>query len=263
MSVQSEILKTMKIHYTIISLLLLGLLPSLLHAQTASLPGADSDALSRKVVNPTASLMTIGFRLNHIEGFYGNEDESATLIQFQPVIPFEFLGVPNILRITATSTLDGPGGSGFNDVALFNLFVIDKPWGRWAFGPVLDIINNPPPGGDNVTAGPAIGTVLSKKKWTYGVFNQNFFGSETALSSIQPVIGYQLGGGYSLSAGDAQFTYDWDSSQWVNLPVGVSLNKVMDVIGQPLKMSINPEYNFRDIEGAGQFTIRFGLSLIF
>ncbi|MCX6602595.1 MAG: hypothetical protein NTV52_03285, partial [Acidobacteria bacterium] len=125
------------------------------------------------------------------------------------------------------------------------------------------LISERPPGGDSFTAGPAIGAVLSKGKWTYGIFNQNFFGSETELSSLQPVIGYQLGNGYSLSAGDAQFTYDWKGGQWVNLPLGVSLNKVMEVGGQPLKLSINPEYNFRDIEGAGKFTLRFGLSLIF
>jgi hypothetical protein len=132
-----------------------------------------------------------------------------------------------------------------------------------ALRPVVDFISERPPGGDSFTAGPAIGAVLSKGKWTYGIFNQNFIGSETELSSLQPVIGYQLGNGYSLSAGDAQFTYDWKGGQWVNLPLGVSLNKVTEISGQPLKLSINPEYNFRDIQGASQFTLRFGLSLIF
>jgi len=245
------------------TLSVLILIPSALHAQTAPPAGPDNNELSRKVVDPTASLMTLGFRLIHVDGYHGNEDESANLVQVQPVIPFEAFGVPNILRITATSTLDGPGDTGFNDVSIFNLFVINESWGRWAFGPVVDFISERPPGGDSFTAGPAIGAVLSKGKWTYGIFNQNFIGSETELSSLQPVIGYQLGNGYSLSAGDAQFTYDWKGGQWVNLPLGVSLNKVTEISGQPLKLSINPEYNFRDIQGTSQFTLRFGLSLIF
>ncbi len=244
-------------------LFVLALLPSALQAQTAPPAGPDNSDLSRKVVDPTASLMTFGFRFIHVDGYHGNGDESANQIQFQPVIPFEAFGVPNILRITATSTLDGPGDSGFNDVSIFNLFVINESWGRWAFGPVVDFISERPPGGDSFTAGPAVGAVLSKGKWTYGIFNQNFIGSETELSSLQPVIGYQLGNGYSLSAGDAQFTYDWKGGQWVNLPLGVSLNKVMEVGGQPLKLSINPEYNFSDIESSSQFTVRCGLSLIF
>lgn len=246
-----------------IKLFVLALLPSALHAQTDPLEGPDNNDLSRKVVDPTASLMTFGFRLNHVEGYHGNEDESANLVQLQPVIPFEAFGVPNILRVTATSTLDGPGDSGFNDVAIFNLVVINESWGRWAFGPVVDFISERPSGGDSFTAGPAIGAVLTEGKWTYGIFNQNFIGNETELSSLQPVIGYQLGNGYSLSAGDAQFTYDWKSGQWVNLPLGVSLNKVTDVGGRPIKLSINPEYNFRDLEGASRFTVRLGVSLIF
>lgn len=35
------------------------------------------------------------------------------------------------------------------------------------------------------------------------------------------------------------------------------------VPGKLISLSINPEYNFRDLEGTGQFTVRFGLSLIF
>jgi hypothetical protein len=250
----------MKLRITKISLLGLALLSPLLQAQASSPKASD---LSQKVVDPTASLMTFGFKYNHIDGFHGNSSESANLVQIQPVIPFQAFGVPNILRITATGTIDGPGRSGFNDVAVFNLFIINEAWGRWGFGPVMDFIHDPAPGGDSFTAGPAIGAVLNQGKWTYGAFNQNFIGSNTELSSIQPVIAYQLGDGYSLSAGEAQFTYDWRSRQWVNLPVGLALNKVMEVHGQPIKLSVNPEYNFSDVHGTAQFTIRFGVSLIF
>jgi len=182
----------MSIHSLKIPLLVLLLLHLILRCQanSSSVPAADD--LSQKVVDPTASLMTFGFKYNYIKGFHGNGAESANLLQFQPVIPFEAFGVPNILRITATGTIDGPGGSGFNDVAVFNLFVINERWGRWGFGPVMDFIHDPAPGGDSFTAGPAIGAVMNHGKWTYGGFNQNFIGSKTELSSIQPVLAYQL-----------------------------------------------------------------------
>lgn len=253
----------MSLRIKTLSILTGCLLPPLLHAQTTSPNGSDQSDLSNKVVDPTASLMTLGFKLNHTAGFHGNSDESANQLQIQPAIPYQAFGVSNILRITATGTIDGPRGSGFNDVAIFNLFVINETWGRWGFGPVVDFIHDPLPGGDHFTAGPAIGAVLSHEKWTYGIFNQNFIGSNTELSSIQPVLAYQLGNGYSLSAGDAQITYDWKSSQWVNLPVGVALNKVATIHGQPLKLSINPEYNFSDVRGTPQFTVRLGVAMIF
>ncbi len=254
---------SMNLRITTIPLLVLGLIYPLLQSQAASPTESDESDLSRKVVDPTASLMTLGFKFSHVDGFHGRIDQSANQLQIQPVIPFEAFGVPNIMRITATHNLDGPKGSGFNDIAIFNLFVINEAWGRWGFGPVVDLIPDPLPGGDHLTAGPAIGAVLSQGQWTYGIFNQNFIGSSTELSSIQPVIAYQLGNGYSLSAGEAQFTYDWRSGEWINLPAGVALNKVTAIKGQPIKLTINPEYNFSDFRGTSQFTLRLGLSLIF
>jgi hypothetical protein len=43
-----------------------------------------------------------------------------------------------------------------------------------------------------------------------GAFSQNLFAAHVGISQIHPVITYQLGHGWALSAGDAQFTYDWE-----------------------------------------------------
>ena len=48
------------------------------------------------------------------------------------------------------------------------------------------------------------------KKFSVGAFTQNLFGTGVAITQLQPVISYQLGHGWALSAGDLQFTYDWD-----------------------------------------------------
>jgi hypothetical protein len=103
---------------------------------------------------------------------------------------------------------------------------------------------------------------MNRGPWTLGLFNQNLFGSSTAISSIQPVVAYQLGKGWALSSGEAQFTMDWKRGRLVNLPVGVALSKVGSIGGQAMKVSVNPEYNVLSVSGAPDFSIRATFTLL-
>ena len=107
-----------------------------------------------------------------------------------------------------------------------------------------------------------VGFVASSGRWTYGLFNQNLFGDDIAISSLQPVFAYRMGNGWALAAGDAQWTRDWDRGESVNLPLGVQLSRVASVGGQSVKWSINPEYNLRDRDGLPEWSVRFGFSLL-
>ena len=119
---------------------------------------ADNTELSRQATDPTASLMALNFQSTWVGSYHGatppGEANDAFQFAFRPVIPFEALGKPNILRLTMP---------------------------------------------------------------------------------------YQLGSGWSLSAGDLQFTYDWKASRWINLPLGFQLGKVMKLGGLPSRFAINPQ----------------------
>jgi hypothetical protein len=47
-----------------------------------------------------------------------------------------------------------------------------------------------------------------------------------SLTQIQPIITYQLGRGWALSAGDLQITYDWEKGEWVQVPIGFQIGVV-------------------------------------
>jgi hypothetical protein len=221
----------------------------------------DTEELARKAVDPTASLMSLNLRYTRIPSFHGT-DGSAGTSQFQTVIPFRAWDTSNILRATVNYTNSGPAPGGLSDVTIFNLLVFDKPWGRWGAGPVAQLLPGRDGDADTFAIGPAAGFVTTSGRWTYGLFNQNPFADDIGISSLQPVLAYQMGDGWALAAGDAQWTYDWERSEFVNLPIGAQLSRVMSVGGQSIKWSINPEYNLRDRQGLPEWTIRLGFQLL-
>jgi hypothetical protein len=99
--------------------------------------------------------------------------------------------------------------------------------------------------------GPAIGAVKPlTPRLLVGAFSQNLFAAHVGISQIQPVITYQLGHGWAVSAGDAQFTYDWERDEWTNVPLGVQIGVVRIVAKQPFRFYVNPQWNFKDLSGA-------------
>ena len=228
---------------------------------------ADNNELSRQATDPTASLMALNFQTTWVGDYHGaaipGEDDEAWSFQFRPVIPFEALGHPNILRATIPYQVGGRGDEGFGPITLFDLVVFNETWGRWGVGPVMsfDTTGDAP---DEFVIGPAVGGVWQvNKKLNVGLFTQNVFWSDTAVTQIQPVIAYQLGDGWSLSAGDLQFTYDWEAARWVDVPIGFQLGKVVKLGGLPTRFAINPQYNLKNDRGLEEWSVTFTFTALF
>jgi hypothetical protein len=235
-------------------------------AKAAAEGGDDTTELSSKATDPTASLMALNFQAiwNDFHGGAptGESDDRWTL-QFRPVIPFEALGHPNILRLTIPYQTGGRGEEGIKPISLFDLVIFNQHWGRWGIGPVMsfDTKGDSP---DDFVIGPALGGVWQvNKKLNLGVFSQNVFWEDTALSQLQPVIAYQLGHGWSLSAGDLQYAYDWESEKWVSAPIGIQLGKVTKLGKLPVRLSVNPQYNLIDRAGLDKWSITFTFTALF
>jgi hypothetical protein len=227
----------------------------------------DADELSRQATDPTASLMALNLQSIYTGGFHGagipGEPDDAWTFQFRPVIPFTAFERPNILRATIPFQSGGRGDEGFGPVSLFDLMVFNEHWGRWGLGPVMsfDTTDDLP---DEFSIGPAAGFVWQvNKKLSLGLFSQNIFWSDTAVSNIQPVIAYQLGDGWSLSAGDLQFSYDWENARWLSVPVGFQLGKVTKLGGRPVRYAINPQYNLRNDRGLSEWSVAFTFTALF
>lgn len=189
-------------------------------------------------------------------------DDDGFDLTFRPVVPFQAWGLPNILRLTIPYRLDGRGEEGLGDVSIFDLVVVQEQWGRWGIGPVMNLAaDDSAP--DRFAIGPAVGAVAQvSKDLNLGLFSQNVFAGETAVTQLQPVAAWQLGGGWALSAGDLQFVYDWERSRWLSVPLGFQIGIVLPLAGQPMRLSVNPQYNLVDDDGLPEWSVAFTATLL-
>jgi hypothetical protein len=229
---------------------------------------SQQDELARRATDPTASPPTFSF-INDVTTSYRNEadgtpiDGSGYQLRFQPIVPFHAWGAANILRMTVPYQISGPNPGGLGDVTIFDLVVLPQSWGRLGVGVVGNFAAATSEVSAHASGGPAIGFVAKvTNKLNLGVFNQNLFGDDTAISQIQPIIAYQLGSGWSLSAGDLQWPYDWNRDEFVSMPIGVQLGKVQSVGGQPMRFAVNPQYDLKDLPGASRIKFLLTIQLL-
>ena len=229
---------------------------------------SQQDELSRRATDPTASPPTFSL-INDVTFSYRDRadgtpiDDTGYALRFQPVIPFKAWGVANILRMTIPYQISGPSPDGLGDVTIFDMVILPQSWGRLGIGVVGSFAAATSDVSAHASAGPAIGLVAAvSKKLNLGLFNQNLFGDGVSISQIQPIAAYQLGSGWSLSLGDLQWPYDWDRNEFVSMPIGVQLGKVLPVFGQPMRFALNPQYDLKDLPGASEFKVLFTIQLL-
>jgi hypothetical protein len=242
-------------------------------AATAPAVAAESaetaqDELSRRATDPTSSPPSFAaindFTTSYRDLADGTPiDEDGYQLRFQAVLPFKAWGVGNIFRMTVPYQVSGPSPEGLGDITMFDMVILPQSWGNLGIGAVGSLVQAEKEADGHFAGGPAIGVVVPvSKKLNLGLFNQNLFGNDVAISQIQPIAAYQLGSGWSLSLGDLQWHYDWDRGEFVSMPIGLQLGKVQKVAGQPMRFSVNPQYDMKDLPGASRFKVVFTVQLI-
>ena len=90
-------------------------------AATAAPQAGNDDTLAAQATDPTAALMS--FQLyDWYQPSFRDVDGSANQLVFRAALPFEFLGVQNIFRVTAPYVTSTPSGAdGFGDITVFDL----------------------------------------------------------------------------------------------------------------------------------------------
>ena len=226
------------------------------------------DELSRRATDPTSSPPSFAL-INDVTTSYRDladgtpVDDTGYALRFQSVIPFTAWGVPNIFRMTIPYQVSGPAPEGLGDITMFDMVILPQSWGRLGIGAVGSFAAATSDVSAHASAGPAIGFVAPvSKRLNLGLFNQNLFGDGVSISQIQPIAAYQLGDGWSLSLGDLQWPYDWDRGEFVSMPIGVQLGKVLPVAGQPMRFSLNPQYDFKDLPGNSRVKVLFTIQML-
>jgi len=229
---------------------------------TAAAGGSDADDLSSQATDPTASLMAFNL-INNFTTSYHGLDDSGYMFKFQPVVPFRAWRTSNILRVVVPYQTSGPGDEGLKSVTIFDLVVLPQKWGRFALGPVMSLSESTSAVPSKFAIGPAVGAMHPiSKKLNVGLFTQNLFASHVGITQVQPIVAYQLGQGWALSAGDLQFTYDWERGGWVSVPIGFQIGVVRRVAAQPVRFALNPQWNLRDVAGAPKVQVTFTVTLL-
>jgi hypothetical protein len=232
---------------------------------------AASDDLSAQATDPTASLMSFQLLNWYVPSYHGTEDSSNQVV-FRAAIPFQAFGLPNIFRVTQGSYTSSPSGrTGLGDMQVFNLTVLNQPWGRWGAG----LAGSLPTGREGLSSekwalGPAAGFVNSSNKGiSFGLFAQTFFSlagddnaADVGIVNLQPIFSYQLGGGRSLSLGNSAFVYDTTQSRWASLALGVNYGQVIDLWGQKWRPNAGVDYDLQDRAGTPKVTLRAGFVLL-
>jgi len=221
-----------------------------------------SQDLSSQATDPTAALMSISV-LGEATTSYWDSDDSGFTMKFQPAVPFKAWGTSNVMRIVVPYQTTGPGDEGLKSVSILDVVIVPQKWGRLAIGPVMSLAESAGSAESKFSIGPAVGGVHSvSKRLTIGLFSQNLFASHTAISQLQPIVAFQLGHGWAISAGDLQFTYDWKLGEWVLIPFGAQLGVVQHVGRQPFRFAVTPLWNTAHIQGADKFKIIFTVALL-
>lgn len=231
-------------------------------------PGEQS--LGQKANDPTASLMAF-----QLQNFYSpslhNSSEDRNLLQFRAAVPYELGGTSNIARLTLpyfTDTATGVSGTG--DATLFNLTTFDRPWGRLGAGVVALL----PTGASGLSAekwavGPAVGGIAQAPWGLWGAFSQNLFtvGGDDAkpdvnISTIQPILTVSLENGWALGTSEMTFTYDWDRDEFISIPLGIQVSKLVTAGRLPVQFLLSYEHNFYDDGTGPEDTIGFTVKLL-
>lgn len=255
----------------------LAIVASLLFAQPglAQENAEGGQSLDQAASDPTASLMSVqisdwyGFNYHNLSGV---DDNTVVL---RAAIPFQTGSLNHIFRITVPFITDHPVlDTGLSDITVFDLVTFDESWGRWGVGAVALLPTGGSDGGaDQWAAGPAIGFVAHPAPGLLaGVFNQNLFhiGGDQALgqadvniSNIQPILNYQLGGGWSVGTSEMNIIYDWDAGEFTSLPLGISFSKLHKFGAQPIQFNVQYEHEFYDDAPVAADTVRASIKFLF
>lgn len=230
-------------------------------------------SLDQAASDPTASLMAVQVQNLYAGDYHNLDDESGNTVLLRVAVPFQTGDLKHIARATLPVVTSSPSGeSGLSDLVLFDLLAFDRSWGRWGVGAVMlaPTATEDELGAEKWALGPALGFVARSPGLLWGLFNQNLFtvagndDREDINSSIlQPILNYSLPDKWSIGVSEMNLVYDWEHSNWSNLPLGIKLAKLVRFGKQPVQFAGSYEYNYADDVVAPKWTVNLTAKFLF
>lgn len=235
-------------------------------------PPPERQPLSTQVVDPTAPLMEFTGEFQWLPSYH-EIDGRGTAVLFRGTVPFRAFGAQNILSLDVPYQFDAPGDQrGLAPTELTDIVVLERRFGGLEGNLALGATASFFPGGmtfagDSVNArfeiGPTIGAVGQFGPWLFGVMTNTLFGSETAFTSVQPVLAYGVLDWLSFSLSESsQIVFDWNDVGVATFPLGVQANAVIRAGEQPIRLFVAPTYNIDDDRGNVKWQLVFGAGVV-
>jgi hypothetical protein len=219
--------------------------------------------------------------------YHGLPDTRGNTVVFRAYVPWSIFSVEQLSRVSipvVTASAAAPGGpsdglitdtptgpAGLGNIELYDVSLLETPYGQFSGGPVFSFPTGTESGVGNGkwTVGPAIGFEAKEDDWSLGFFSQGFFsfaGNSIDPSvekiKVQPIINISLPRGWEAGTSDMNFTYDWIKGRLTNIPLGFEIGKSFEIYSQKLKLSWQTEYNFADTSGSSAWTFRFTIEYL-
>jgi hypothetical protein len=226
--------------------------------QEAQKPDAKASAgdLAKAVQNPVASLISVPLQ-NFTDFNIGPFDRDRnTVIQVQPVVPFQLSENWNLITRTIGALVYQPniaqsrqGTFGLNDINP-SFFLSPAKAGKiiWGAGPtfLLPTASDDVLGTGKFSIGPSAVALVQPGKWTLGVLVSNLFSvagprgrADVNSMTLQYFINYNLKKGYYLTSAPIN-SANWNAPSgnvWL-VAVGGGIGRIMRLGFQPVNVSV-------------------------
>ncbi|HOC46707.1 MAG TPA: hypothetical protein PKM26_08905 [Syntrophorhabdaceae bacterium] len=237
---------------------------------------AKETELAKKTQNPVADLISIPFQYN-INFGYGPRNNTQSILNIQPVIPFNINREWNVITRTIIPVLDQPVPDrkiGLGDVQV-SLFLSPAIPGKfiWGAGPALQFptATGNALGQGKWAAGPTAVGLFMNGPWVLGILANNLwsYADESDRPEVnqflaQPFINYNLPKGWYISISPA-ITANWKadnaSDQWF-VPLGGGVGKVSMIGKLPLNGSLAFYQNVVKPEAGPDWNIRLQIGIL-
>ena len=231
--------------------------------------------------NPIAGAVSFNFQ-NEFVGNLSSIDESANILNFRSVIPFQFLGGDWIARATApvatlptvqsTSPLSFNHTTGLGDINVFAIKLLDlgNPTVSFGVGPSLTLptATDDALGGGTWNAG--LANVLfnfsdPQFQWGYLLVWETDFAKERSNAAdvnrafFQPFGIRQLGDGWYLRS-TGVWNYDFETDSY-SVPIGFGFGRVIPTERTIVNAFFEPQYSvITDGPGQREWGLFFGIN---
>ena len=258
----------------------LALIVLVVLASSRTVAAQESAELAKQLANPVASLVSVPFQLNW-DGPVGPNDDTRSLINFQPVMPFAMSPDWNLIARVIVPVLSQPplvagetARFGLSDLLVSGFVSPSAPKGMvWGIGPVFSLPMSADPylGSGKLGLGPTALVLKQQGHVTFGALVNHVISvsgpddrDDVNQTFLQPFfsVGTKTGWTYSINS---ESTGNWeaeDGEQWT-VPIIAGVSKVVRLGRRPISVGANYGHYVARPDGAPKWKIRAVLTLLF